>query len=255
MRADMLALYVHIPICLKKCAYCDFCSYPNLSPRQRADYIDALILELDGYKREPRLTLDTLFFGGGTPSLLEPDEFNKLAQKIREVFDTSALSEFTLEANPKTLTREKLLAYREGGVNRISIGLQSIHEKELKNLGRIHSYNDFLESYKLVREVGIENVNVDIMYSIPDQTLESFLKTVDCVISLSPEHISAYSLILEEGTPLYMARDSLCLPSVESECRMYDALCERMASAGYVHYEISNYAKPSRECRHNLVYW
>ena len=132
MRADTRALYVHIPICLKKCAYCDFCSYPDLSPAVRADYIDALLKELSEYKREPQLRLDTVFFGGGTPSLLSADEFRKIAQKIGEVFDIADLSEFTIEANPKTLTREKLLAYRDGGVNRISIGVQSIHENELK---------------------------------------------------------------------------------------------------------------------------
>lgn len=255
MRADARGLYVHIPFCLKKCNYCDFCSFSDLSDEVRQKYIERLLCEILEYKSEPKIQIDTIFFGGGTPSLLSEAEFRFITEKIGEVFDVSENCEFTVESNPKTLTREKLIAYKACGVNRLSIGLQSIHENEQKILGRIHNFDDFLESYRTTREVGIDNINVDIMYSIPSQTLESFEKTLDAVISLMPEHISAYSLILEEGTPLYQKQSELSLPTLDEECRMYDILCERMSTAGYRHYEISNYAKPGRECRHNLVYW
>ena len=255
MKADALSLYVHIPFCIRKCNYCDFCSFSDIKEEDRRAYVDALLREISEYKSEPKLLLNTVFFGGGTPSLLTEHELCKITEKIREVFDLSPGCEFTLESNPKTVTREKLITYKRCGVNRLSIGLQSIHENELKMLGRIHSFNDFLESYKLAREVGINNINVDIMYSIPGQTPKSFCETVEAVLALSPEHISAYSLILEEGTPLYLQRDKLSFPSLDDECLMYEELCKRMSSAGYEHYEISNYAKPGFMCRHNLVYW
>ena len=255
MKTDALSLYVHIPFCVKKCNYCDFCSFSEVNVKDRRVYIDGLLRELSEYKKQPKLSLATVFFGGGTPSLLTASEFEEITEKIREVFDLKAECEFTVESNPKTLTREKLVTYKRCGVNRLSIGLQSIHENELKILGRIHSFNDFLESFSIAREVGIENINVDIMYSIPAQTPNSFRETLGAVMALSPEHISAYSLILEEGTPLFLKKDSLSFPTVEEECLMYDTLCELMAGSDYLHYEISNYAKSGFECRHNLVYW
>ena len=199
--------------------------------------------------------LNSIFFGGGTPSLLTTNEFEKIVDAIKGSFMILPDCEFTIEANPKTLDEEKLRAFVECGVNRLSIGLQSIHENELKILGRIHSFDDFLESYKMARACGIENINIDLMYGIPEQTMDSFEETLHRIIDLNPEHISLYGLILEEGTPFYAIKDSLDLPAEDSECDMYYLAAKVLSSAGYSHYEISNYAKPEYHCRHNLKYW
>ncbi len=254
MKTKPIGLYVHTPLCIRKCNYCDFCSYPEASVEWREKYIDTLCAEIDGYK-DRNISVDTVFFGGGTPSLLTPNEFEKITSHINKSFEVLPEAEFTLEANPKTLTRENLSAYMSMGVNRLSIGVQSIHENELKTLGRIHNLADFLDSYTLARECGIKNINLDLMYGIPLQTKESFNKTLDTVISLSPSHLSLYGLILEEGTPFYDKRAALPLPSEDTECDMYYLALKKLKSAGYSHYEISNYAKPGYECRHNLKYW
>ena len=255
MKADALGLYLHIPFCLKKCSYCDFCSHAGATREEMREYTDALIGEANSYKRDERIAVDTVFFGGGTPTILPQDDFLRIMSALRECFDISDTAEITVEANPKTLTSEKLRVYRECGVNRISIGLQSIHGREQRALGRVHNYEDFLESFRLARDGGIDNINVDIMYAIPEQTEKSLSETLDRVIALSPEHISAYSLIIEEGTPFYERRDALPLPDEDAECEMYTLITRRLRDAGYTHYEISNYAKAERECRHNLIYW
>ncbi len=255
MTTKPIGLYVHIPFCKRKCRYCDFCSYAGVSETERREYTEALCREIRGYEREKRIAVDTVFFGGGTPSLLEPRELSEILEAVKSAFDVLPDAELTLEANPGTLTRDKLLAYRLLGVNRLSIGLQSIHENELKKLGRIHSYPDFLESYRLAREVGFDNIGVDLMYGIPEQTVDSFGETLASVIAIAPEHISAYGLIIEEGTPFYDERDSLALPDEDSECDMYCLACAMLGEAGYSHYEISNYARAGRESRHNLHYW
>ena len=254
MRAKPTGLYVHIPFCLKKCAYCDFCSFINADFPQKAEYIDALCREIDSYLGKG-ISLDSIFFGGGTPSLLSGEEFAKIVSHIREVFTLANDLEFTVEANPKTLTREKLIAYMNEGVNRISLGLQSANSNELSALGRIHSYEEFVESYMLVRDVGIDNLNVDLMYGIPEQTADSFKATLEKVCALSPEHISVYGLILEEGTPLYKSVDKYRMPTEDDECDMYYLAADFLRAKGYSHYEISNYAKEGLECRHNLKYW
>ncbi len=254
MKADPIGLYVHIPFCVKKCAYCDFCSFPYSDVSWREAYIKRLCKEISEYKGR-EIEVNSIFFGGGTPSLLSSDEFCKITDSIKNSFWVSSDTEFTIEANPKTLTEKNLLSYMECGVNRISIGFQSIHQNELKKLGRIHSCSDFWDSYTLARRVGIRNINIDLMYGIPDQTYESFSKTLDTVKELSPEHISVYGLILEEGTPLYKSRKSLFLPNEDEECEMYYLASKKLSLGGYSHYEISNYAKPTYECRHNLKYW
>ena len=257
MTTKPIGLYVHVPFCVRKCAYCDFCSYPEsgVSVASREEYISALAEEIRGYKRAERIALDTVFFGGGTPSLLSHAEMRKIFSAIADTFDVLPNAEITLEANPGTLTEEKLRAYKSLGVNRISIGLQSIHENELKNLGRIHSCTEFFESFKMARASGFENISVDLMYGIPEQTLDSFGKTLDAVIALSPEHVSAYGLIIEEGTPFFNCRESLPLPTEDNECDMYELAVAKLRAAGYSHYEISNYAKTGRASRHNLHYW
>ncbi len=254
MRADGRGLYVHIPLCVKKCAYCDFCSYPSGEADWRDRYIDVLCDEIRSYA-ERQIAIDTIFFGGGTPSLLTVEELKKIVGAIRESFIVADGAEFTLEANPGAISRESLLGFMACGVNRISLGVQSIHENELKILGRIHSFKDFLNTYTMIRECGIKNVNLDLMYGIPEQTKESFSETLSRIIALSPEHIAVYGLMLEEGTPFFEMRDRLTLPAADVECDMYELACKKLSEAGYGHYEISNYAKSGFESRHNLKYW
>ena len=254
MKTKTCGLYVHIPFCLKKCAYCDFCSFISTDFPQKSEYIKALCDEIDSYFGKG-IVLDTIFFGGGTPSLLSGEEFQKIVSHIRSAFIVADDIEFTIESNPKTITAENLESYIKAGVNRISIGLQSVNDNELSSLGRIHNYSEFLESYNLARKMGVKNINIDLMYGIPEQTKESFLGTLEKVCALSPEHISVYGLILEEGTPLYKNATSYKMPSEDEECDMYYLAADYLRKAGYSHYEISNYAKAGHECRHNLKYW
>lgn len=254
MATDAIGLYLHIPFCVRKCNYCDFCSFNLSYVDWRDEYINRLCEEISSYKGE-KPSLNSIFFGGGTPSLLTPDEFDRICEEIRNSFNILPDCEFTVEANPKTLDTEKLTSFRKNGVNRLSIGLQSIHENELKILGRIHSYEDFLVSFNLAREYGIDNINVDLMYAIPEQTVESFSKTLNTVLSLHPEHISLYGLILEEGTRFFEWQTKLSLPCEDTECDMYYLAAKRLREAGYLHYEISNYALDGQQCQHNLKYW
>ncbi len=254
METKAKGLYVHIPFCVRKCNYCDFAS--ESAPESKVNkYIDKLISEIELYSGEQKIKVDTVFFGGGTPSLLSPDKFHKIVDAISKSFDLSALSEFTVEVNPATLNDDKIKAYKRAGVNRISIGVQSIHENELKKLGRIHNYPDFKHTHLELREAGFSNISFDLMYGIPYQTQDSFKETLKTVIALSPEHISAYGLIVEEGTPFYEEGKKLALPSEDEEYAMYCDAHDMLAKAGYNHYEISNYAKPGFECKHNLKYW
>ena len=255
MKTDAIGLYVHIPFCLRKCNYCDFCSFDSLDKQKRTEYVSALIREIKSYKREDKVLVDTVYFGGGTPSLLETFEFEAIVDAIRESSEISSDYEFTIEVNPKTLALEKMRFFKSQGVNRISIGLQSIHENEMKILGRIHNYNDFKDAYSAARDAGISNISVDVMYGIPEQTKISFEETLRSVIDLQPEHISVYGLILEEGTRFWEIKDKLSLPSEDEECDMYYSACDLLASEGYSHYEISNYSKQGFESRHNLKYW
>lgn len=255
MTNKQLGIYVHIPFCISKCAYCDFASFGGSSKEGRRTYIDALLSEIEEYGKEKKSSPDTVYFGGGTPSILEVSEISLIVNKLSSVFDLSKVREFTIEANPGTVSFEKLCAYKKLGFNRISFGLQSIHENELKMLGRIHTYREFEDAYYMARKAGFDNINVDLMYSIPGQSRNSFAESLNKVISLSPEHISAYSLIIEEGTPIYKRRHSLSFPDENEEIEMYNTLCNTLANAGYSHYEISNYAKAGFETLHNLIYW
>ena len=249
-----IGIYIHIPFCVRKCNYCDFCSRA-VDDDLKNRYIASLKAEIESYRRERKIVADTVFIGGGTPSLLSGEAFSSVMASIRKSFDVTDGAEITVEVNPKTLDSEKIKSYKACGVNRISIGLQSIHENELKMLGRIHSYSDFLNTYHMLRSEGFDNINVDLMYGIPEQTRGSFEKTLDAVIALNPEHISCYGLIIEEGTPFYEKRESLPLPDEDAECDMYESAHRKFTDAGYNHYEISNYAKDKVLCRHNLKYW
>ena len=258
-----LELYIHIPFCVKKCAYCDFLSGPQ-TEEVIEKYVEALILEIKGHgvcTELPRnCKVTSVFLGGGTPSILSGNQMEQIFRAVRAHFDVAENAEITIEANPGTVTKEKLDAYRRCGINRISFGLQSANNEELKLLGRIHTYEEFLESFRLAREAEFDNINVDLISAIPKQTLQSFEETVQKVIALNPEHISAYSLIVEEGTPfatLYGegGPKEQDLPSEEEERLIYKRTEELLNQFGYHRYEISNYAKPGRECRHNLGYW
>lgn len=260
-----LELYLHIPFCVKKCNYCDFLSAPA-EEETRAAYVDALLEEIRGFEDPEDYEVVTVFFGGGTPSILPGQEIFRIMEALREKFSFCKGAEITLEANPGTVDKEKLVCYKKAGINRLSFGLQSADAEELKKLGRIHTWEKFLESFQLAREAGFSNINVDLMSALPGQTKESWEKTLRQVLALQPEHISAYSLIIEEGTPFYQlyekdverrdaGEEPELLPSEEEERAMYEATGRILKEQGYLHYEISNYAKPGRECRHNLGYW
>ncbi len=255
-----LELYIHIPFCVKKCAYCDFLSGPA-SNQQIEEYVQALIEEIRYYKEFAKnYEVSTVFWGGGTPSLLTGEQMKALMETLGQTFFIRQNAEITMEANPGTVTVEKLLACQKAGINRISFGLQSVNNEELKMLGRIHTYEEFLESYEAARKAGFQNINVDLISAIPKQTVSSWEQTLQTIISLQPEHISAYSLIVEEGTPFAKLYGEGCelehlLPSEEEERRMYERTEELLQEAGYHRYEISNYAKEGDECQHNLGYW
>ncbi len=248
---------MHLPFCKQKCNYCDFLSF-QCSKERRSEYLSALKWELDGYQEMKQThMLTSIFIGGGTPSVLSVCEIKQVFSWIKQGFLIEEGAEITIEVNPGTVDRQKLEEYKSLGVNRISLGLQSTNDSELKTLGRIHTYEEFLETYVLAREVGFDNINIDLMSSIPHQTLESWEETLDKIIQLQPEHISAYSLIIEEGTPFYQKYDEVeaFLPDEEEERIIYYRTKEKLMSAGYHRYEISNYAKEGKECRHNIGYW
>ena len=248
-----LGLYIHIPFCIKKCRYCDFYS---LSCKNTDKYVSALCNHIrKEAKSYEDYEIDTVFIGGGTPSVLSCNELEKILATVKSSLNLTQDAEFSMEANPGTLDREKLECLKRGGVNRLSLGLQSTNDNELETLGRIHSYGEFLESYRLAREVGFDNINVDIMYGLPDQTVASLLETVRQVAKIQPEHISAYCLKIEENTPFFKMRDTLNLPSDELEYEMYLSLCSELDIQGYLQYEISNFSKEGKRCAHNIKYW
>lgn len=247
-----LELYVHIPFCVKKCDYCDFLSGPGDGARQDA-YMRALFNEVKSLPPVSEYEVVSLFLGGGTPSLVDAGLIAELLSSIKTKFLFSPDAEISLEANPGTLTKEKAETYRKAGINRLSLGLQSADNEELKALGRIHTFETFLESYSLAREAGFSNVNVDLMFAIPGQSYESWIHSLRTAAELNPEHISAYSLIIEEGTPF--AEKKLNLPDEDTEYRMYEDTAKVLQEYGYHQYEISNYAKSGLECLHNLGYW
>ena len=254
-----LELYLHMPFCVRKCAYCDFLSFPtdqetqNLYTRRLREDIDAM------GKKYGDIPVDTIFIGGGTPSVPDSALIVGIMEHVRKAFHVAEGAEISMEANPGTVTREKLTDYRRAGINRLSFGLQSANDRELKLLGRIHTWAEFLESFHLARECGFTNINIDLMSALPGQTRESWKDTLKRVTDLNPEHISAYSLIIEDGTPFgekYGSEEGRkLLPDEDSEREMYHETKRFLQDCGYERYEISNYAKPGRACRHNIGYW
>lgn len=259
-----LMIYVHIPFCIKKCLYCDFLSFGENTTEAmcKEAYIDALCHEI---KNAVSLGKDrfvtSVFIGGGTPSVLPAESIRRVCDALKNTFDISTECEFSIECNPGTVTKEKLEIYKDCGINRISFGLQSCSDEDLKVLGRIHTYKDFLESYRLARECGFANINIDLMSAIPGQTIEKWQENLKKVIALEPEHISAYSLIIEEGTWFYdiyaggNVKGVAALPDEDDERKIYYLTRDELRKAGYERYEISNYARPGYECRHNCGYW
>lgn len=247
-----IELYLHIPFCAQKCGYCDFLSGPGDLERQR-QYKDALLGEIRASKMTGDVRVTSVFVGGGTPSLLPGEWMEEILACVRENFILTGVAEISLEANPGTVTPEKLSHYRAGGANRISFGCQSADNGELRLLGRIHTWEEFLESFSMAREAGFSNINVDLMSGLPGQGIASWEKSLRSVAGLGPEHLSAYSLIIEEGTPF--AGRKLSLPPEEEERLMYERTHEILEEYGYRQYEISNYARPGYQCRHNVGYW
>ena len=251
---DRLGVYLHVPFCLSKCPYCDFCSFPGSREEDRERYVKAVLREIE--ERDfPRRTATSVFFGGGTPSLLSVKQFDALLSAVSKRHPIASDAEITFEMNPATADREKLCALRSLGFNRVSIGCQSTSDAELSALGRAHTAEGFFRAYEDAQAAGFTNINVDLMYGIPRQTAGSFAKTLATVLSLAPTHLSAYGLIVEEGTPFFDSRDSLGLPGDDAEADLYAMAVSALRGAGYTHYEISNYARPGYECRHNLLYW
>ena len=261
-----IGLYIHIPFCKQKCAYCDFKSYAG-KESLISKYVKWLKHELqevgDGNKLDYESNLDdlaivkTIYIGGGTPSFIDGKYIREILDTAREFYKIDENAEITIEVNPGTADRNKLEIYKEAGINRISIGLQSTHNKLLKELGRIHTYEQFLTTYSLAREVGFNNINVDLMLGLPKQSMQELEESLHEIIRLEPEHVSVYSLIVEEGTPFYnmMLANKLDLPDDNLERGMYWKTKQMLENAGYVHYEISNFAKPGFESKHNLSCW
>ena len=248
-----LSLYIHIPFCKQKCFYCDFPSYARLEDLKE-DYVKALCKEIKN--KASKYRIKSIFIGGGTPSYLNEDEIEQILNKISKL-DLEDNIEFTMECNPGTLTEEKLKIMLKGGVNRISMELQAVQNSILKEIGRIHTFKVFEENYNLAREIGFKNINVDLMFGLPNQSIEEWEESLRKIASLKPEHISAYSLIIEEDTGFYKLweNNKLLLPNEEEERIMYSKTKATLASYGYKQYEISNYAKEGYECYHNKVYW
>ena len=247
-----LELYVHIPFCVRKCQYCDFLSGPS-DEETKDRYIEALLKEIRAAEHTEDYEIVSVFIGGGTPSALKAEAIASIMRTLQEQFFFCEDAEVTIEANPGTVDLEKLTIYRNVGINRLSLGLQSTDAEELKLLGRIHSYEEFLKSYEWAREAGFSNINIDLMFAIPGQTGEAWQQHLYQVAELNPEHISAYSLIIEEGTPF--AEQNLDLPDEDTEYQMYEDTAEILERYGYRQYEISNYAKQGYMCRHNAGYW
>lgn len=243
------AIYIHIPFCLRKCDYCDFLSFKS-TKENRKKYVDFLIEEIRLY---PKYKYDTVYFGGGTPSLLEGEDIKRILDEL--IINKDA--EVTLEGNPKTLDYEKLKSFKEAGINRISLGIQSFNEKHLETLGRLHTKEEGIKAYENARKAGFNNISLDLMFSLPHQTLEEVKIDLQKLISLNPEHFSIYSLIWEPDTVFY---DKLCSGEFHEtdndlEASMYEMIIDYSEKHGYNHYEISNFAKPNYEARHNSKYW
>ena len=255
-----IGIYIHIPFCIKKCEYCDFVSYCN-KEKYVPQYINALKKEIKkNINKEYKIT--TIYIGGGTPSSIEENYIADIIETIKLNMNDENLKEFknveiTIEVNPGTVNEEKLQVYKKIGINRLSIGLQETHDELLKSIGRIHTYEEFLKTYNLARKIGFNNINVDLMIALPNQTIQDIKENLEKIIKLNPEHISVYSLILEEGTPFYnkYTENKIKLPDEKLERNMYWYVKNTLENNGYIHYEISNFSKKGFESKHNMNCW
>ena len=251
-----LGLYLHIPFCKKKCNYCDFCSFPGQSQEVVEAYVDRLCADLkEGSARADGYVVDSVYIGGGTPTLLTPKQFAKIGEALHASYSLADDFEFTVECNPATGSPELFSELRKIGVNRMSIGLQSVHEKELSALGRIHGVKEFYKTFDELQKAGFSNIGADLMFGIPNQSVESYFETLKEVTALPLMHLSCYNLILESGTFLWENRKMLALPNEEDERTMFLGGVEFLSERGFSQYEISNFAKEGYRSRHNLKYW
>ncbi len=248
-----IGIYIHIPYCQSKCSYCDFYSISDTESIDR--YVSALCRHISRKSEEKRRTVDTIYIGGGTPSLLSVEQLNKICDCLSNSFIISSNCEFTMEANPASFDKDKIDAARQFGINRISLGLQSANKDELALLLRRHDYESFVKSYYIVRTSGFDNVNVDLMYGIPSQTMQSLVNSLENVISLKPEHISLYGLKVEENTVFGKFKEKYDFPDDDAQSEMYEGAVDILYQGGYNRYEISNFAISGKECRHNIKYW
>lgn len=251
-------IYIHIPFCVRKCAYCDFLSFPAEESVQNlyTNRLEQELLQVCRQIESKKESISTIYFGGGTPSLLPGRQIIRLMEVLRQYGTLLPDAEITLEMNPGTVSEEKLQCYRSAGINRLSIGAQSFQEEELRLLGRIHTRQDFMDTWKLARCMGFSNISLDLMSGLPGQTAESWRRSLHTAISLEPEHLSAYSLIIEEGTPFYERYGAAWSEENEElDRQMYEDTKQILEKAGYLRYEISNYARPGYESRHNTSYW
>lgn len=253
---EELGIYIHIPFCKQKCFYCDFCSFANKNEMQEK-YVEAVINEIKNITHKEKYTVTTIYFGGGTPSILNPKYIKNILQEIESSFKILDDAEITIEINPGTVNEEKLKKYKEYGINRLSIGLQSANDKILKKIGRIHDYKQFEETFFYARKCGFKNINVDLMIGLPTQTIEDVKQTLEKIIQKNPEHISVYSLIIEEGTIIekLINENKLQLPDEETERIMYWTVVNELKENGYNQYEISNFSKKTHESKHNTNCW
>lgn len=253
---EELGIYIHIPFCKQKCFYCDFCSFTNKNEMQEK-YVEAVINEIKNITHKEKYTVTTIYLGGGTPSILNPEYIKNILQEIKSSFKILDDAEITIEINPGTVNEEKLKRYKEYGINRLSIGLQSANDKILKNIGRIHDYKQFEETFFFARKCGFKNINVDLMIGLPTQAIEDVKQTLEKIIQKNPEHISVYSLIIEEGTTIekLINENKLQLPDEETERIMYWTVVNELKENGYNQYEISNFSKKTYESKHNTNCW
>ena len=253
---EELGIYIHIPFCKQKCFYCDFCSFANKNEME-GKYVETVINEIKNITHKEKYTVTTIYLGGGTPSILNPDCIKNILQEIKSSFEILDDAEITIEINPGTVNEEKLKKYKEYGINRLSIGLQSANDKILKKIGRIHDYKQFEETFFYARKCGFKNINVDLMIGLPTQAVEDVKQTLEKIIQKNPEHISVYSLIIEEGTIIekLINENKLQLPDEETERIMYWTVVNELKENGYNQYEISNFSKKTYESKHNTNCW
>ena len=263
---EPIGLYLHIPFCESKCIYCDFNSYARMEDQYSA-FVDALCSDvvrgvswdLPGTPDCAGAPVSTIFFGGGTPSVLQPEQIARILDAVRSRYNIAENAEITMEANPGTISLERFAGYRQAGINRLSMGVQVLDDLMLKKLGRIHTTQGAIDAYRWAREAGLDNINLDFIYGLPGQDIEHFSGVLDKLLALDPlpEHLSCYTLIVEEHTPLYVGvmRGLITVPDDDRVAEMYEMLAERLTAAGYDQYEISNWSRPGKQCRHNLIYW